>query len=80
MAATASYRAVPSILIVAPMGRTKRVILLSILLFSSRHRNVTGNVAELKRQVNWSDYKKPSKHKPFSFEMLQAKAENEDGR
>lgn len=62
------------------MGRTKRVILLSILLFSSRHRNVTGNVAELKRQVNWSDYKKPSKHKPFSFEMLQAKAENEDGR
>ena len=47
MAATASYRAVPSILMVAPMGRTKRVILLSILLLSSRHRNVTGNVAEL---------------------------------
>lgn len=47
MAASASYRAVPSMLIVAPTGSTKRVIRLSILLFSSRHLNVTGRVAEL---------------------------------
>lgn len=47
MAARASYRAVPSMLMVAPTGSTKRVIRLSILLFSSRHLNVTGRVAEL---------------------------------
>ena len=45
--ATASYNAVPSMLIVAPTGKTKRVTLESILRFSSRHRKVTGNVAEL---------------------------------
>lgn len=33
--------------IVLPIGRTKRVTLESILRFSSRHRNVTGKVAEL---------------------------------
>lgn len=47
MAASASYRAVPSMFIVAPTGSTKRVIRLSILLFSSRHLKVTGSVAEL---------------------------------
>lgn len=47
MAANASYSAVPSMLMVAPTGSTKRVILLSILLFSSRHLKVTGSVAEL---------------------------------
>ena len=47
MAASASYRAVPSMLMVAPTGSTKRVIRLSILLFSSRHLKVTGRVAEL---------------------------------
>lgn len=49
MAASASYRAVPSMLMVAPTGNTKRVIRLSILLFSSRHLKVTGRVAELGR-------------------------------
>lgn len=47
MAARASYRAVPSMLMVAPTGSTKRVIRLSILLFSSKHLKVTGRVAEL---------------------------------
>lgn len=46
--ATASYKAVPSMLIVAPTGNTKRVTLESIFKFSSRHLNVTGRVAELK--------------------------------
>ena len=48
MAASASYRAVPSMLMVAPTGSTNRVTRLSILLFSSRHLKVTGRVAELK--------------------------------
>lgn len=47
MAATASYSAVPSILMVAPMGSTKRVTRLSIFRFSSRQRKVTGNVPAL---------------------------------
>lgn len=47
MAATASYKAVPSMLMVAPMGMTKRVTLMSILFFSSRHWKVTGKVPEL---------------------------------
>lgn len=45
--ATASYNAVPSMLIVAPTGSTKRVTLESIFRFSSRHLKVTGSVAEL---------------------------------
>lgn len=49
MAATASYKAVPSILIVAPIGNINREICESTLLFSSKHLMVTGNVAELKR-------------------------------
>lgn len=49
MAATASYRAVPSMLMVAPTGSTKRVTLLSIPRFSSRQRKVTGRVPALKR-------------------------------
>ena len=32
---------------VAPTGNTKRLIDFGILFFSSMHRNVTGNVAEL---------------------------------
>ena len=47
MAATASYRAVPSMLMVAPMGRTNLEILGSTPFFSSRHFMVTGRVAEL---------------------------------
>ena len=47
MAATASYNAVPSMLIVAPIGKTKRVTRQSIPLFSSKHRNVIGSVAAL---------------------------------
>lgn len=49
MAATASYSAVPSMLMVAPTGRTKRVTLLSMPRFSSKHRNVTGKVPALQR-------------------------------
>jgi hypothetical protein len=37
----------PSMLIVAPRGSMNRVTRLSTLLFSSRHRNVMGRVAEL---------------------------------
>ena len=48
MAATASYRAVPSILSVAPTGMTNRVTLRSIPLFSSKQRKVIGMVAALK--------------------------------
>lgn len=48
MAARASYRAVPSMLIVAPTGSTNLVMRLSTPLFSSRHLNVMGRVAELK--------------------------------
>lgn len=50
IAANASYKAVPSMFMVAPTGSTKRVILLSILLFSSRHLKVTGSVAELRNR------------------------------
>lgn len=67
IALTASYRAVPSILMVAPTGRMKRVILLSTCRFSSKHRNVMGRVAALKVKnickyieilnVNNTDYK-----------------------
>ncbi len=49
MAARASYRAVPSMFMVAPTGSTKRVIRLSTWLFSSRHLKVMGRVAELRR-------------------------------
>lgn len=52
MAATASYSAVPSMLMVAPTGRTKRVTLLSMPRFSSKHRNVTGKVPALRRKKN----------------------------
>ena len=45
-AATASYKAVPSILIVAPMGRTNLEIRGSTPFFSSRRFIVTGKVAE----------------------------------
>lgn len=47
MAATASYRAVPSMLMVAPTGKTKRAICRSTPQFSRRHFMVIGNVAEL---------------------------------
>lgn len=52
MAARASYKAVPSMLMVAPTGSTKRVTRLSTWLFSSRHLKVMGSVAEL-----WYKYK-----------------------
>lgn len=52
-AATASYSAVPSMLIVAPTGKTNRVILLSTWFFSSAQRNVTGKVAELDHTNQW---------------------------
>lgn len=48
MAATASYRAVPSMLMVAPTGRTNLVTRLSIPRFSSRQRKVTGKVPALR--------------------------------
>lgn len=68
MAATASYSAVPSILMVAPMGSTKRVTRLSIFRFSSRQRKVTGNVPALrteglKRWVNYRTKRKVQMYK-----------------
>lgn len=50
MAATASYSAVPSILIVAPTGSTNRAIFRSTWQFSSKHFIVMGKVAELERE------------------------------
>lgn len=47
IAATASYKAVPSMLIVAPIGSMNREIVGLILFFSSKQLIVTGNVAEL---------------------------------
>lgn len=52
MAATASYNAVPSMFTVAPTGSTNLVTLLSMLLFSSKHLNVTGRVAELEENTH----------------------------
>ena len=46
-AQTPSYNAVPSILTVAPNGRTKRLIRLSTWLFCSTHLMVVGKVAAL---------------------------------
>ena len=48
-AATASYKAVPSMFTVAPSGSTKRLIRASTLLCSSRQRIVVGRVAELRK-------------------------------
>lgn len=48
MTATASYKALPSILIVDPSGSTKRVIRLSTLMLSSMHCIETGRAAPLK--------------------------------
>ncbi len=45
--ATHWYKAVPSILTVAPKGNMNLVTRLSTLRFSSKHRNVIGKVAEL---------------------------------
>lgn len=50
IAATASYSAVPSMLMVAPTGRTNRAMRLSIPLFSRRHFRVMGKVAELQNK------------------------------
>jgi hypothetical protein len=47
IAATASYSAVPSMLIVAPIGITKRTTLGSISFFSSRQLIEIGRVALL---------------------------------
>lgn len=47
IAATASYKAVPSMLIVAPIGSINREIVGLTLFFSSKQFIVTGNVAEL---------------------------------
>lgn len=47
---TASYKAVPSMFNTAPRGKIKRLILMSTLLFSSRHLIVVGNVAALGRE------------------------------
>lgn len=48
IAARASYKAVPSMFIVAPTGSTNLVMRLSTPLFSSKHLKVIGKVAELK--------------------------------
>lgn len=66
MAARASYKAVPSMLMVAPTGSTKRVTRLSTLLFSSKHLKVMGSVAEL-----WHNYSKSSKKHVLKQQPLQ---------
>lgn len=51
IAATASYNAVPSILMVAPMGRTNLETLGSTPFLSSRQPIVIGSVAELRGKL-----------------------------
>lgn len=51
MAARASYKAVPSILTVAPTGSTNLVMRRSTPRPSSRQRKVMGSVAELGKRV-----------------------------
>jgi hypothetical protein len=63
-AATASYNAVPSMLIVAPTGMTKLLTRGSTLQLCSKHFSVTGMVAELKARA--------TKH----FKIIQMKKEN----
>ena len=53
IAATASYSAVPSMLIVAPIGNTNRDTRGSILQFCSKLLIVTGSVAELIKKLNF---------------------------
>ena len=61
MTQTASYNAVPSMLTVAPKGRTKRLIRWSTPLFSSTQRMVVGRVAALqKRDRKYHKYTWPS--------------------
>lgn len=50
IAATASYSAVPSMLMVAPTGSTNRATRRSMPLFSRRHLSVMGKVAELRNK------------------------------
>ena len=58
IAATASYRAVPSMLTVAPTGSTNRVTRLSMPRFSSKHRKVTGSAAVLQTSLQlWTTSK-----------------------
>jgi hypothetical protein len=52
---TAKYKALPSMLQVAPIGKQNWATLRSTLLFSVTQRIVTGRVAELqKRNTNWN--------------------------
>lgn len=67
MAATASYRAVPSILMVAPMGSTKRVTRLSSFRFSSKQRKVTGNVPALRKDKKKMFLKRCTKNRRNRF-------------
>ena len=48
---TPSYSAVPSMLTVAPSGRTKRLIRLSMWLYCSTHFMVVGKVAALYKEL-----------------------------
>lgn len=73
MAATASYKAVPSMLIVAPMGTTNRTTCLFILFFSSRQAMLAGNVAVLEavpKAVNSASDMFTMKRYGFFFVML----------
>lgn len=78
IAAKASYKAVPSILIVAPTGSTNLVTRLSTPFISSRHLNVTGSVAELKQtnkrkimcDINSAKRKKEERHIEMTGEMV----------
>lgn len=73
MAATASYSAVPSILIVAPTGSTNRAILRSTWQFSSKHFMVMGRVAELEKEraFNYTKQFVIKKNIGFLFQMIQ---------
>lgn len=59
-------------LIVAPSGSIKRVTLLSTLLFSSKHLNVIGKVAELEpKNMTWIKIKNIEKTQTLKLCLLQ---------
>lgn len=71
MAATASYSAVPSILMVAPTGRTKRAICRSTWQFSNKHFMVMGSVAELRREETTVKYNIETEQTPWPASYTQ---------
>ena len=76
-AARASYKAVPSMLMVAPTGSTKRVMRLSMRLFSSAQRKVMGRVAELLGEREKREMEEEEERESEEFRDREIKREGE---